>query len=292
MKDYIFFADSYIKFEADMIKNSGIKEFITFTESTSSDDTLIILDFQTKTTQKTVAELMEIRFYHGEKLIQLIKALIHLETLCEHYLLDIEHVDFSPSAIHFDMQHQGYSWTYIPCKAKLSNFRMLDLIRDLLIETYSLEAGYFLGSLQEKSLNLEEIIRLIQSKISTAHSQATFLQRFVRRKSIQALDLPRQTTVHNPSYPILLNKSDPSESYKLYFELNTIGRDESCNIFVREQSISRKHAIVYRENQQYKVKDLSSTNGTLLNNQPISCDTPIVNGDNLQIGEKEFIFIR
>lgn len=292
MKYCIIFAESYIKFEADMIKNSGVKEFISFTESTSSDNAFVILQYQTKTTQKTAAELKEIRFYHAEQLLQLIKALIHLETLCDQYLLDIEHVDFSPSAIHFDMQHQEYAWTYIPCKAKLSTFRMLDLIRDLLIETYSLESDYFLGCLQEKSLNLEEIKRLIQSKIANTTSQTTFLQRFVRRKSIQIQDVPKQTTVHNPSYPILLNKSDPSESYKLYFELNTIGRDESCNIFVREQSISRKHAIVYRENQQYKVKDLSSTNGTLLNNQPITCDTPIVNGDNLQIGEKEFIFIR
>lgn len=292
MKEFIIFSDNYIKFEADMIKNSGVKEFITFSESKSSDGAFIILNIQTKSTQKTVEELKDIRFYHTEQLLQMIKALIHLKTLCDHYLLDIEHIDFSPSSVHFDMQFQEYAWTYIPDKAKLKTFRMLDLIRDLLIETYSIEADLFISYLQERNFNLEEIQKLLQSKIVTTTSQNTFLQRFVRRKSIQTQDLPRQTTVHNPSYPILLNKSDPSESYKLYFELNTIGRDESCNIFVREQSISRKHAIVYRENQQYKVKDLSSTNGTLLNNQPITCDTPIVNGDNLQIGEKEFIFIR
>lgn len=292
MKELIIFADSYIKFEADMLKNSGIKEFQSFTESASTDGDSITLKFKYKTTQKTVSELKVIGFYHPEQLLQMIKALIQLETICNHYLLDIEHIDFNPNAIYFDMQSQEYSWTYIPCKSKVRNYRKLDLIRDLLIEIYLDQADLFLGCMQDKTFDLEEIKRLIHSKIVTPTPQNTFLQRLLRRKNGKVLDMPKQTTVHNPSYPLLLNKSDPLESYKLYFELNTIGRDEGCNIFVNNQSISRKHAIVYRENQQYKVKDLSSTNGTLLNNRQITGDTPIVNGDILQIGEKEFIFIR
>ena len=42
----------------------------------------------------------------------------------------------------------------------------------------------------------------------------------------------------------------------------TLGRDPSCEFVVDDQSVSRKHARIFRQGDHFYVEDLCSTNGT------------------------------
>jgi len=62
-----------------------------------------------------------------------------------------------------------------------------------------------------------------------------------------------------------------------------IGRAPECDFQLPERSISRQHARVWLAPDGYRVKDLDSTNRTLLNEQPI-IEAELKDGDHLTIG--------
>lgn len=69
-----------------------------------------------------------------------------------------------------------------------------------------------------------------------------------------------------------------------------IGREESCDIVLRSPEVSRKHAHVYETNARYWIEDLDSTNGTFVNEQPITSQE-IHDGDLIQIGSNVLQFL-
>ncbi len=64
----------------------------------------------------------------------------------------------------------------------------------------------------------------------------------------------------------------------------TIGRLPGCDIRLDDQSASRLHAEIRRSEAKYLIKDLGSTNGTLLNGVPIEL-APLRDGDIIAIGK-------
>jgi predicted component of type VI protein secretion system len=44
-------------------------------------------------------------------------------------------------------------------------------------------------------------------------------------------------------------------------EKNTVGRSDECDVVLRDRSISRKHALISRQEERWFVQDLGSTNG-------------------------------
>ena len=50
----------------------------------------------------------------------------------------------------------------------------------------------------------------------------------------------------------------------------TIGRSNSNDIYINNLGVSKKHATITCKNGSYFIEDLNSTNGTLLNNEPIT----------------------
>jgi diguanylate cyclase (GGDEF)-like protein len=63
----------------------------------------------------------------------------------------------------------------------------------------------------------------------------------------------------------------------------TIGRAPECDFQIMERSISRQHSRIWREPSGYRIKDLDSTNKTLLNDQPI-IEAELKDGDHVTIG--------
>ncbi len=63
----------------------------------------------------------------------------------------------------------------------------------------------------------------------------------------------------------------------------TIGRAPECGLQIVDRAVSRQHARVWREVFGYRVKDLDSTNKTLLNDQPI-IEAELKDGDHIAIG--------
>src|SRR5580765_7993695 len=61
----------------------------------------------------------------------------------------------------------------------------------------------------------------------------------------------------------------PPVSHVLKDETITIGRMKSNTIVIEDGSISLMHAKITRKDGQFFLKDLNSTNGTIVNGQPI-----------------------
>lgn len=70
-----------------------------------------------------------------------------------------------------------------------------------------------------------------------------------------------------------------------------IGRDEKNVICLGDISVSRRHALLTCALDEYFIEDLGSTNGTLLNDRPISKHM-LKDGDQIRVGEYVLSFER
>jgi len=72
------------------------------------------------------------------------------------------------------------------------------------------------------------------------------------------------------------------------FDENTvfIGRSFKSDMQINDNAISRKHLKVFRIGKRFFIEDLKSTNGTLINGEPIASGESyeVGEGDNIQIG--------
>jgi diguanylate cyclase (GGDEF)-like protein len=69
-----------------------------------------------------------------------------------------------------------------------------------------------------------------------------------------------------------------------------IGRSPDANVVVDSDTVSRLHARVEREDNGFVVVDLQSTNGTFINDRPVSAQR-LANGDLVRIGDSIFKFL-
>jgi pSer/pThr/pTyr-binding forkhead associated (FHA) protein len=69
-----------------------------------------------------------------------------------------------------------------------------------------------------------------------------------------------------------------------------IGRHPSCDLSLRKDDVSRKHAEVRFEAGLYVIGDLRSTNGTFLNGRRIEGPQPLAPGDRIEIGSSVITF--
>lgn len=82
-----------------------------------------------------------------------------------------------------------------------------------------------------------------------------------------------------------------------YAASNTIGRFDDCDIALNDHSISRLHAqithnITASNSNEFALFDYSRRNQTLINGDPINAVASLRNGDQVQIGQMEFVFRR
>jgi len=71
----------------------------------------------------------------------------------------------------------------------------------------------------------------------------------------------------------------------------TIGRSPDCDVFLYDVTVSRKHAVLLRDERgTFRIEDLGSLNGTFLNRRRID-SAPLENGDELQIGKYKLTFL-
>jgi len=68
----------------------------------------------------------------------------------------------------------------------------------------------------------------------------------------------------------------------------TIGRQAGNTIIPNDLRLSRQHAQIEAQDGSFVVRDLGSTNGTLLNGQPLHESRPLRTGDVLQMGSTVF----
>lgn len=64
-----------------------------------------------------------------------------------------------------------------------------------------------------------------------------------------------------------------------------IGRAPSCTLVLDDDYSSSRHARVFPEGDQWLVEDMGSTNGTFLDDQPVTDPVPVNPGAQIRIGQ-------
>jgi Nif-specific regulatory protein len=81
----------------------------------------------------------------------------------------------------------------------------------------------------------------------------------------------------------------PKTEFPLGDEEAVIGRDVAATVCVNSRSASRRHCVVRRNGDQYLIKDLGSSNGTLVNGLPIT-ECVLQHGDRIAVSDALFVF--
>jgi len=68
-----------------------------------------------------------------------------------------------------------------------------------------------------------------------------------------------------------------------------VGRDEIAEITIRDEALSRRHFMIWREGDSYQIKDLNSRNGTFVDGQRVR-GTTLRNDVCIAAGRTLFMF--
>jgi pSer/pThr/pTyr-binding forkhead associated (FHA) protein len=104
-------------------------------------------------------------------------------------------------------------------------------------------------------------------------------------------DLKQQTQkITNLSVPAIFisPESDPENKIRFNLPEVIIGRDESCNFRIDKPTISARHARFSFHHNQWWVEDLNSSNGTYINNEPVSIAIVLTSNDLVRFGEMDY----
>jgi diguanylate cyclase (GGDEF)-like protein len=73
-------------------------------------------------------------------------------------------------------------------------------------------------------------------------------------------------------------------------EPTILGRSSKCDVQLDQESVSRNHARIARQRQNYVIADLGSTNGTYVNDELVD-EVVLRDGDQIKVGRTIFKFI-
>ncbi|NVJ18773.1 FHA domain-containing protein [Myxococcus sp. AM010] len=121
---------------------------------------------------------------------------------------------------------------------------------------------------------------------SGAPSGGTGSRPAVRRTSAR----PAPAPVSAAARLICIAGPKDGEEFALSEEEYVIGRATDNAICIPDTSVSRKHVMVRKSGAGWAVSDLGSGNGTLVNGDVVSDETPLANGDVITLGDTELRF--
>jgi hypothetical protein len=90
---------------------------------------------------------------------------------------------------------------------------------------------------------------------------------------------------------ILLEKGKPRKTFALTKDRVIIGRLDESDVVVPDPGVSRRHAEVRRDDGEYILSDLGSTNGTMVNEATIG-ERTLADGDRITVGNSVLEFRR
>jgi len=85
-----------------------------------------------------------------------------------------------------------------------------------------------------------------------------------------------------PEVAILIRQED-NHRWLLDKDHLTIGRSPDCDIILPDRAVSRHHACIDRQDNDYQLVDDSSKNGTFVNGQAVTGPVRLIDGDEIQI---------
>ncbi len=94
-----------------------------------------------------------------------------------------------------------------------------------------------------------------------------------------------------PGQALLLVKRGPNagSTFLLEGDETTVGRDTDSAVFLDDVTVSRKHAVIERHDDEWFVVDRGSLNGTYVNAEQVD-RTKLTTGDEVQIGKFKLTF--
>ncbi len=94
-------------------------------------------------------------------------------------------------------------------------------------------------------------------------------------------------------YYILEHKTESvyhhvGESQKIIVDQVELGRDSACQVRFDEsfETVSRRHAAIVKDGENWKIIPLSQTNATLVNGQPVQGERILSSGDEIRLSSK------
>jgi hypothetical protein len=131
---------------------------------------------------------------------------------------------------------------------------------------------------------------------------AAFAEPLVPEPPVPAAPVPPPagTMIYAPEPAHEESAATPSESARLAWqggsavidaEVTVIGRAGDCDVRLEDPNVSRRHAEIRRVGRGFSLVDLDSTNGTLVNGQPVA-ETALMDGDVIAVGTTRLTFER
>ncbi|MEE2712353.1 MAG: FHA domain-containing protein [Planctomycetota bacterium] len=90
---------------------------------------------------------------------------------------------------------------------------------------------------------------------------------------------------------LVIEESGHREIYEILEDTLVVGRDAACAIQLQDHKISRRHAEIVRRDGVLHIRDLESSNGTLVNGLPIFRATALADGDKIDLGGNSILWV-
>lgn len=97
--------------------------------------------------------------------------------------------------------------------------------------------------------------------------------------------LVRPPGERNRTLLVRIDSADAGQVVSLDGEEFTVGRHPDNHACIDDPGLSRHHARLVKQGDQWTIEDLQSSNGTFVNGEPTS-GSPLTNGDTLQFGPR------
>jgi pSer/pThr/pTyr-binding forkhead associated (FHA) protein len=106
----------------------------------------------------------------------------------------------------------------------------------------------------------------------------------------ESAEIMEEIKTEGPALVVRSGGGRAGEHFLLEQESTTVGRSPDCDIFLDDVTVSRRHALVKRSNNQFVIEDQGSLNGTFLNRRRIESGG-LEDGDEVQIGKYKLTFL-
>lgn len=99
-------------------------------------------------------------------------------------------------------------------------------------------------------------------------------------------DLRKQTDARTLAKipPISLQPAEAKQGTSFKLNEISLGRSPSCDFHIEDYTVSAVHARLYFRQNQWWVEDNDSSNGSFLNEIPVTTPTVLTSGDQLKLG--------
>ena len=120
-----------------------------------------------------------------------------------------------------------------------------------------------------------------------------FMFGIIRMIYLDIRGIRRRSSVTS-TYLKLINKRDElpfniEEYYTLNKDTTTIGRSSSNTLSIKDPYMSKRHATITNDRNQFFIEDLDSANGTFVNGEELLNPIRLENGDSIKIGQVNFL---